>query len=214
MGRIEGKKRSERKILSELMEAPQRGLRWKELLERTKISSRTLKKRLEDLENKGIVERRADADSREYPTPIYYVLRTMPSKRRRRLHTEKTLLSHSISQFQAAAENLSMNDSEFLITMARQISTSLLYAFLFSIRETSEPSLHEGLIDGFHRALALRLMRQSNQSIPSEEEWTRFESLLPRISLVQVANTLSVLRRVFPSEIKALEGVVTKTQIV
>lgn len=71
MSRIKGKKRSEAKILSELMEAPQQGLRWKELLERTKISSRTLKKRLKELENKGTVERRPDHDSGEYPTPIY-----------------------------------------------------------------------------------------------------------------------------------------------
>lgn len=138
----------------------------------------------------------------------------MPSKRRRKLHTEKMLLSHSISQFQAAAKNLSMNDSEFLITMARQISASLLYAFLSSIRESSRPSLHERLINGFHSALSLRMMSKSSQRMPSEEEWTELERLLPRISLVQVANMLSVLRKVFPSETRALEGVTREAAIV
>ncbi len=46
-------------------------LRYKDIQEKTQLSSATLTKHLKELE-KGIVQRYEDAISKEYPTPVYY----------------------------------------------------------------------------------------------------------------------------------------------
>ena len=48
--------------------------RHKEILEKTKLSPTTLSKHLKELE-KGIVEKRIDIESGEYPYPVYYRLK-------------------------------------------------------------------------------------------------------------------------------------------
>ena len=65
---------SERKILQTLLLAPDYKLRWNELLEKTKLSKRTLSKSLQRLQECGYVHRFLDPKSTEYPPPVYYQL--------------------------------------------------------------------------------------------------------------------------------------------
>jgi len=62
-------RRAKEKILSVLKNGEL--LRYKEIQERTGLSTATLTKHLKELE-KGIIERYEDLETKEYPTPVYY----------------------------------------------------------------------------------------------------------------------------------------------
>jgi len=64
----------ENSILDKLMKAPRFQLRWTELMNKTGFSSRTLSRRLKNLENKKRVKRLLDTETRKYPPPVYYQL--------------------------------------------------------------------------------------------------------------------------------------------
>lgn len=64
----------EQKILKFLRLAPGLRLRWGEIKDQTKLSSRTLSQRLKDLQNRKLVERIVDTSTDEYPPPVYYRL--------------------------------------------------------------------------------------------------------------------------------------------
>lgn len=71
------KKETEAKIMKVLViKSP---VRWNELLEYTELSSRTLKKALDRMQDNGIVNRKMSS-GREYPPPVYYRL-TQKGKR-------------------------------------------------------------------------------------------------------------------------------------
>ena len=65
------KRVSENKVLQAL--AQKSPLRWTELLQETKLSSRTLKKALNRLESDRLINRKVGA-GKEYPPPVYYGL--------------------------------------------------------------------------------------------------------------------------------------------
>ncbi|MCW3985315.1 MAG: winged helix-turn-helix transcriptional regulator [Candidatus Bathyarchaeota archaeon] len=68
------KKRKKEIIILKLMQAKDRKLRWSELVEQTGFSKRTLSKRLKDLQREGALKRIVDAETEEYPPPVYYEL--------------------------------------------------------------------------------------------------------------------------------------------
>ena len=58
-----------------LSRAKGRKLRWSHLLEKTKLSRRTLSLRLKELEKENVIERVVDATSKAYPPPVFYILK-------------------------------------------------------------------------------------------------------------------------------------------
>lgn len=65
--------KSETKILNVLKDDQEH--RYRDLLDKTKVSPTTLTKHLEHLSKTGMVEKRMDLKSAEYPHPVYYKLK-------------------------------------------------------------------------------------------------------------------------------------------
>ena len=62
------------RIIKSLFNAPNFALRWGELKDETRLSSRTLSKHLKDLQSEKKIVRIVDVITEEYPPPVYYEL--------------------------------------------------------------------------------------------------------------------------------------------
>jgi len=224
----QAKQDSDNIVIRELTrKSPQK---WSDLLKSTQISSRTLKKALNRLEEKGLLYRNVEQGV-EYPPRVFYGL--SPEGRKSSgplLFSSKVYpyvlgldlewkLIHREGQEQPAAmirfksEKKSMRDRIALI--GKRLGALRLFALLKAFEEGNLDWLHE--TEGFLNydmfvAEALNF-RKINQTSTSKIERVDGNTLtgIPQMTSMpeqkEIENLRSLLEKIYPEEIKVFEGI-------
>jgi DNA-binding HxlR family transcriptional regulator len=141
----ENRLESEDRIIKALMRAnlldkDKRELSWTELLEQTKLSRRSLSIRLRSMEKSGLVRRRVDTSSGEYPPHVYYRLVQTDSK------VSKILEQHKAYDRSVEKElTFDENPEEFIKKLSNKASPILLYTLLKGLASKSDRALDDTL---------------------------------------------------------------------
>jgi len=201
---------SEKQILNTLAEKSP--LRWSELLNKTPLSSRTLKKALDRMESEGLVYRRIEAE-KEYPPPVYYGL------------TSKGIGQATPQLFALALSDVFDGDSSpqtitdekelqaILLDVGRKIAAVHLYGILKSIEHRNLDWL-ETLYEN-HSAIILFINYLAARFDESEKEFSK-ESLreslkkkptyYPWFERIDVKQLMKLLRNSYPETIEKIEN--------
>jgi len=201
---------SEKQILNTLAEKSP--LRWGELLKKTPLSSRTLRKALDRMESKGLVYRRIQAE-KEYPPPVYYGLTSKGMGQ-----ATPQLFALALSDvFEGDLSPQTITDEKelqvTLLDVGRKIAAVHLYGILKSIEQRNLDWLE--ILYEDQSALILFVDYLAARLNLSEKEFSK-ESLreslkkkpkyYPWFERIDVKQLMKLLRNSYPEIIEKIEN--------
>jgi DNA-binding HxlR family transcriptional regulator len=226
------KKESEEKILRALvLESPQR---WSSILDKTKLSTKTLKKTLDRMRAAGLVYRQTKT-SDEYPPPILYGL-TPKGKNTVKpilfaMEAFQFLTGLEYSQYKIEEKDptiiLELEDvfrgrepKDVLMEIGRRVSALHLYTILLSLKEKNTEFADAVLTKGFDLRLYLALYRVVKGRVPTlhaaktevvnigDEVFLRSKwHQVEALEKEQIASLQALLKQIYPKEVEALDKI-------
>ena len=230
----QAKRESEHIVIRELTKkSPQR---WSDLLKNTQISSRTLKKTLNRLEEKGLLYRNVE-QSKEYPPPVFYGLSSKGRK------SSNPILFATSARPYVLGANLQLevmrkeNEKQLQVTIGvatekenmkdrialigKRLGAFYLFALLKSLEDGNMDWVHETegflIYDPFVASVLNFKLPKLQYSVRVESVDGEFLLPLPRIAEVpkqeEVKKLRNLLEQVYPEEIKAFEAILKNQKV-